>query len=92
MAAKVNLTGRERREGREAQFWAMFQAVYRGGHSEFSERVFSVKRDWSFSIRPGLKHFVVFNREGARAELYIDSLDQSWNKRFFDWLRESRRG
>lgn len=90
MAAKVDLTERERCERRETQFWAMFQATYRGGCSEFNGRALPVKRDWGFSIRPGLKHFVVFNREGARAELYIDSPDQSWNKLFFDWLRESR--
>ena len=75
----------------EQDFWRKFRVAYRKGQSEFTKIKIPNRTYWGYQIRSCLWHFVVFNRNCARAELYIDSMDRDWNKRVFDVIREKVR-
>ena len=73
----------------EANFWEIFAKRYRGGKSEFAGRRPPDRRYWGFGEGNGFFYNVVFNRDFARVELYIDSLDKAWNKRTFTFISEA---
>ena len=65
----------------EEGFWSRFRKAYRNGASEFAGRLPPCRRYWGFPIGGGLSYCVVFNRDFARVELYIDSPDKAWNEK-----------
>lgn len=72
----------------ESLFWIKFAKRYRNGKSEFAGRRAPDRRYWGFGAGNGFFYNVVFNRDFARVELYIDSFDKEWNKQTYKVVSE----